>query len=117
MRAASAGETEDLLEACSMVAGSPPRAAAIACELAVLDRDALARRELLQLVQRAEVRGESRVLLVAAELATVSPMLVGVGGEHELLRGVVGTSSVTSTPLDPARTQRSLSGIGILPRS
>ena len=50
--------------------------------------------------------------------ATVSPMLVAASlASTSSCEVVVGISSATSTPHEPARTQRSLSGIGTLPRS
>src|SRR3954447_16301109 len=50
--------------------------------------------------------------------ATVSPMVVAGSPATTSSREVVlGPSSATSTPHDPASTHRSLSGIGTLPRS
>ncbi len=48
---------------------------------------------------------------------TESPTLVLLAAAVSSWVDVVGMSSATSTPQDPARTQRSLSGIAALPRS
>ena len=58
------------------------------------------------------------VLMAAAELRDgVADARARGCAASTLVDVVLGMSSATSTPHDPARTQRSLSGIGALPRS
>ena len=101
---------------CSMLAGVPPSATAMAVELAVLHRDALARRERLELVERAEVRREARDPRGCGGAGRRCRRCSSrVGGEHAApSTSCWARAPPTSTPHDPARTHRSLSGIGHL---
>ena len=85
------GDAEHLLQLLLHAGGGPAERDRDGVELAVLHRDALARRERLELVQRAEVRRDARILVVAAELGDgVTDAGRGCGGEHQLLRRRTG---------------------------
>ena len=103
-RSASSGETwSTSCSFCSTLAGVAAERDRDGVELALLHRDALARRERLELVQRAEVRRDARILVVAAELGDgVTDAGRGCGGEHQLLRRRTGHEL---RDVDPTRSR------------
>jgi hypothetical protein len=118
-RSASSGETwSTSCSFCSTVEGVPPSATAMASSSRSFTGMRLPGGSAWSLwsVPRYGVMPGSSWL--RRSWATVSPMLVAGSAATASSRDVVlGTSSATSTPHDPASTHRSLSGMGTLPRS
>ena len=118
-RPASSGETRSTsCSFCSTLAGVPPSATAMASSSRSFTGMRLPGGSAWSLwsVPRYGVMPGSSWL--RRSWATVSPMLVaGSAASTSSVDVVLGKSSPTSTPHDPASTHRSLSGMGTLPRS
>ncbi len=116
-RVASSGETcIPVWRRCSRATGSRPRASAMAASSRSFTGIRLPGGSSRSLVRVLRYGARPASSWVRRSWAMVSPIVVVLGSASSPGE-VRGISSATSTPHEPASTQRSLSGIGTLPRS